>query len=358
MSLVKSVEDFEKLSNFLLQHQNVDLKKYEPDFISDKKWAYAMIATDSKSSAQSNVLGCSISHLAYSTWKGVNLVIDAIITVQEDSEILGQEIYRSTKNFAQKSHLTQMRGLLDMPISHNFTSYGSDDVSKSEVWDILHLPKSSIDKITSKFNSGLLKKGWKNNDISIIEASQGHMKSLVKMIQDLAIYEELLEDCWMNEFVLNEHYCNDGNVVLKSLDSTEPVVKIWVVMDNTNGENKMIGYCCVIPSFSISKNFIENEGIHEEILGRYLYLEDLYVSPEYRGQGIGINLIHKICEYSKIRECSAIRWACLNWNQSSLDFYEQLGAENIVRNEKLRMYREDFENIKNDDKEGWLREVA
>ncbi|ADO77069.1 GNAT family N-acetyltransferase [Halanaerobium praevalens] len=58
-----------------------------------------------------------------------------------------------------------------------------------------------------------------------------------------------------------------------------------------------------------------------------LYLEDLYVIPEARGQGYGKKLFKKLAEIAVDRGCKRLDWWCLDWNQSSIDFYKSIGAK-------------------------------
>jgi len=58
-----------------------------------------------------------------------------------------------------------------------------------------------------------------------------------------------------------------------------------------------------------------------------LYLEDLYVKPEYRGKGYGRKLLLKLVEIAKERDCNRLDWTVLKWNEPSIDFYKRLGAE-------------------------------
>ncbi|KPV96988.1 Acetyltransferase (GNAT) family protein [Pseudoalteromonas sp. P1-9] len=58
-----------------------------------------------------------------------------------------------------------------------------------------------------------------------------------------------------------------------------------------------------------------------------LYLEDLYVSPEYRGKGAGIALLQNLAQIAVEKGCGRFEWSCLDWNTPSRDFYESLGAE-------------------------------
>ena len=58
-----------------------------------------------------------------------------------------------------------------------------------------------------------------------------------------------------------------------------------------------------------------------------LYLEDLFVLPEFRGQGIGKALLLHLARLANQRGCGRMEWTVLDWNQPAIDFYESLGAE-------------------------------
>lgn len=62
-------------------------------------------------------------------------------------------------------------------------------------------------------------------------------------------------------------------------------------------------------------------------LGRAgLYLEDLFVKPEYRGRGYGKGLLSQLAKIACERGCGRLEWVCLDWNKPSIDFYKSLGA--------------------------------
>ncbi|MDO4502640.1 MAG: GNAT family N-acetyltransferase [Coriobacteriia bacterium] len=66
-------------------------------------------------------------------------------------------------------------------------------------------------------------------------------------------------------------------------------------------------------------------------LGRAgIYLEDLFVLPEHRGHGHGKALLRALAQTALERGCGRLEWACLNWNQPSIDFYLSLGAERMT----------------------------
>jgi GNAT superfamily N-acetyltransferase len=57
-----------------------------------------------------------------------------------------------------------------------------------------------------------------------------------------------------------------------------------------------------------------------------IYLEDIYVSPEHRGKGIGKALLTRVAAIAVAEGCPRLEWSVLDWNQPSIDFYHSLGA--------------------------------
>ncbi len=60
-----------------------------------------------------------------------------------------------------------------------------------------------------------------------------------------------------------------------------------------------------------------------------LYLEDLYVSTEFRGRGVGKALLLQAAKIANERGCGRMEWTVLDWNQPAIDFYESLGARRM-----------------------------
>ncbi|HZS47039.1 MAG TPA: GNAT family N-acetyltransferase [Blastocatellia bacterium] len=57
-----------------------------------------------------------------------------------------------------------------------------------------------------------------------------------------------------------------------------------------------------------------------------LYLEDLFVLPEYRKRGVGYLLMKELAKIAVNEDCGRLDWAVLDWNQNAIDFYNRLGA--------------------------------
>ncbi len=96
-------------------------------------------------------------------------------------------------------------------------------------------------------------------------------------------------------------------------------------------DGKEVGFALYFYNFS---TFIGHSG---------LYLEDLFVWPEFRGQGYGKALLLHLANIAKEKKCGRMEWTCLNWNQPSIDFYLKLGA--VPMNE-WTVYRLDAQALK------------
>ncbi len=62
-----------------------------------------------------------------------------------------------------------------------------------------------------------------------------------------------------------------------------------------------------------------------------LYLEDLFVRPEFRGRGIGKALLVHLARLAIEENCGRFQWQVLDWNQPSIEFYEALGAKKMTQ---------------------------
>lgn len=78
---------------------------------------------------------------------------------------------------------------------------------------------------------------------------------------------------------------------------------------------------------------------------RGLYLEDLYVNPEVRGKGIGREMLVYLAGLAKERGCGKMEWAVLDWNESAIRFYRNLGAIPIKEWTGFRVSGEALERL-------------
>ena len=129
-------------------------------------------------------------------------------------------------------------------------------------------------------------------------ANPSDIPLILRFIRELAAYENL-----------------SGEVV-----ATEALLKEWIFTQKKAEvlfavqAGKEVGFALFFYNFS---TFLGRAG---------LYLEDLYVQPEYRGQGCGKALLRWLAARATERGCGRLEWWCLDWNKPSIDFYTSLGA--------------------------------
>ena len=122
---------------------------------------------------------------------------------------------------------------------------------------------------------------------------------ILRFIRELADYEGLLHEVTADEATLREWIFEKRKAEV-----------IFAVEDG-----KEAGFALFFHNFS---TFLGRAGV---------YLEDLYVLPEYRGKGYGKGLICALAKIAKERGCGRLEWWCLDRNRPSIDFYLSLGAE-------------------------------
>jgi len=80
---------------------------------------------------------------------------------------------------------------------------------------------------------------------------------------------------------------------------------------------------------------------------RGLYLEDIFVIPEMRGNGIGRQLLKRLAQIAKENECARLEWSVLDWNKPAIDFYKSLGAKPLDEWTVFRLTEKEIENLAN-----------
>ena len=130
-------------------------------------------------------------------------------------------------------------------------------------------------------------------------ADENDLALILDFIKQLATYEKMLD-----EVVATEELLREWLFVRK-------VAEVIFIME----DDAEVGFALFFHNFS---TFLGKAGI---------YLEDLFVKPEYRGKGYGKALIKKLASIAVERGCGRLEWSCLDWNQPSIDFYLSLGAE-------------------------------
>ncbi len=138
------------------------------------------------------------------------------------------------------------------------------------------------------------------SEIVIRDAVASDAKTILHFINELAIYEKEPDAVEATEqHILDTLFCEGATAHgLICLQNDEP-----------------IGFAVYFYNYS---TWLGKNG---------LYLEDLYVSPDSRGQGAGKALMKHLAQRAVAKNCGRFEWVVLDWNQPAIDFYHSIGAK-------------------------------
>ena len=130
-------------------------------------------------------------------------------------------------------------------------------------------------------------------------ATEGDIPLILSLIRELAEYEKLSHEVVATEEDLRA-----------TLFGERPFAEVLIA----EYDGDPAGFALFFHNFS---TFLGKPGI---------YLEDLYVKPEFRGAGVGKRLLARLARLAKERGCGRLEWWVLDWNEPSIGFYDMIGA--------------------------------
>ncbi|MHC5249151.1 GNAT family N-acetyltransferase [Enterococcus sp. LJL90] len=142
----------------------------------------------------------------------------------------------------------------------------------------------------------------------IRRATEQDVPLILNFIKELAVYEKMLADVTATEELLRENL----------FEKQQAEVIIGEV------EEQPVAFALFFTNFS---TFVGKPG---------LYLEDLFVKPEFRGAGFGQQILAYLANLAVARDYGRFEWVVLDWNQPSIDFYQKMGA---VAMDEWRIFR-------------------
>lgn len=135
--------------------------------------------------------------------------------------------------------------------------------------------------------------------ISIRPATPADIGQILQLICELAEYEKLLDRVVATQSMLRE-----------SLFGERPRAEVLIA----EVDGQVAGFALFFHNFS---TFVGRAG---------LYLEDLYVRPQFRQLSIGKTLLSRLAKIAVERDCGRFEWSVLDWNEPAISFYKKLGA--------------------------------
>ena len=130
-------------------------------------------------------------------------------------------------------------------------------------------------------------------------AARADVPLIFSLIRELAEFERLAHEVVGSEALLSEH-----------LFGLRPAAEVLLAF----ADDAPAGFALFFQNFS---TFLARPGI---------YLEDLFVRPEFRRRGLGRALLERLARTAVERGCGRFEWAVLDWNEDAIAFYKKLGA--------------------------------
>jgi GNAT superfamily N-acetyltransferase len=154
--------------------------------------------------------------------------------------------------------------------------------------------------------------------LKIRSATEKDVDAIFGLILGLAAYENLTSNVTGNSDLLRSHLFGD-----------RPYAEVIVA----EIADRIVGFGLFFHTYS---TFLTQPG---------LYLEDVFVLPEYRRQGIGKALMTNVAKIAFDRGCGRLEWSVLDWNQPAIEFYQRLGATVLPEWKICRMTAETLAEI-------------
>lgn len=155
------------------------------------------------------------------------------------------------------------------------------------------------------------------NDHMFRVATISDVDLILTFIKELATYERMLDEVTATTESLKEWLFE------------KKTAEVMFVMDN----DIEVGYAIYFYNFS---TFTGKAG---------LYIEDLYVKPDYRSKGYGKAILKELAKIASDSGCERMEWVCLDWNKPSIDFYLSIKAKPLKNWTIFRLEEVDIENL-------------
>jgi GNAT superfamily N-acetyltransferase len=148
-----------------------------------------------------------------------------------------------------------------------------------------------------------------NNSLNIRFSRESDIDIIIDFIKSLAKYTKLSDEVVVTEDLLKENIFQNkyAEVLIAEIDAVP------------------IGFAIFYHNFS---TFLGKPGI---------YLEDLFIKPEYRGNGYGKQILTYLAKLAVERDCGRLEWSVLDWDERAKRFYKSLGALSIEGRKTYRL---------------------
>ncbi|XP_042236456.1 uncharacterized protein LOC121875828 isoform X1 [Homarus americanus] len=261
-----------------------------------------------------SIVGYVLYYYTYSTWKGRCVCMgDLYVFPTHRHKGIGSRLWKKVAKTALDAGCCHLNITLLKDNAQAVAyceSQGAMNISAAVDWCFFRMNRDAME--------AFLKTDKTASEVVVREATGKDCVGIKKLIQDLADYENMPEGPKIGAKELQED--SSGEILFYKAYVAEEV-------------DTLVGYVLFFYTYSL-----EGPGV---------YMEDLYVSPPYRNQGIGSALWRKAIQASIDVGGKRCDFAVLSWNTPSIEFYKLKGAANLTKEKGYQFYRMKEDEMKN-----------
>lgn len=250
--------------------------------------------------------GYVLAHRTYSTWEGRAMCIREVFVIPAARQSgVARQLCRRLLQAALDLGCARCDVLLDKGNKVGVTLFeklGAQNLTEAEDWHFFSMDKKAMEKMEAGSKAP--------EPVRVRPASPKDFPGIRTMIQELADYEKMPEGPKI-----------DANTMLTDSSPLGHFFESFVAESNES----LLGYMLLYHTFS-SK-------------GRGIYMEDLYVRPDHRHQGLGSALMAQAAQRGLTLGASYLQFSVLGWNTPSIGFYLLKGATDLTAGQGIQVYR-------------------
>ncbi|XP_011050425.1 PREDICTED: uncharacterized protein LOC105143672 [Acromyrmex echinatior] len=309
--LSKELMKYEKLSD----KPEMDDETFERDGFDGQPLYFCNVAT-----CDEKIIGYAISHYNYASWCGKGMLLqDLYVSPDFRGKHVGSKLLKAVAKDAIENDCRKLDFLvLEWNSAQEFYKrHGAIDLSTKEPWHRYRILKNNLKKLASDCEYLCLYLFLIMSEIIIRKARREDCEAIRMFIQELADYEKM----------------PDGpKIDYKTLERDGFDGQPLYLCNVATSDEKVIGYTLSYYTYSTW-------------CGKSMYLEDIYVTPDFRRKHVGKKLLKAVAKEAIENDCHKLDFVVLKWNPAQ-EFYKMYRASDLTSKEQWHCYRFVEEDLK------------
>ncbi|KAG0711564.1 Diamine acetyltransferase 2 [Chionoecetes opilio] len=306
--------DAKKIRELMHQQAGEQNTALPPDLsceaVAENGWGSAAVfvafVAESVGAKGGELEGYILAHSAYSTWHGRAMFIKEIYVVPSVRHSgvavrLCRELLQATLSLGCKRCDVRVDKANKAAVGL-FEKLGAQNLTEAEDWHLFLMDSKVITEMKTKCEG--------QGSPQVRPAGPDDMANVMALIQELADYEKMPDGPKIN-----------AHKLVTDSSPLDAFFECFVA----ESDGALVGYTILYHTFSCQ--------------GRGVYMEDLYVKPTHRGQGLGTTLMAQVAQCGLTQGASHLEFCVLSWNTPSIAFYQQKGAIDVTVGGGVQVYR-------------------